>query len=311
MKIGFIGLGKMGSRMVTKLVEDGHEVVVWNRTREKIENLKFKIENFSTGKNLIATEIVNDLVKKLDPPRIIWLMLPAGAATQEILDQVEDDIEEGDIVIDGGNAHYTDTQKRFDHFKSKGIRFLGIGVSGGIVAARQGYPLMAGGDKSAYEHIEPILNSLAEPNGGYEYFGEGGAGHFVKMVHNGIEYGIMQSIGEGFGVLDKSPYNLDLLKVAKLYEKGTLVSGFMMARTIESLEKDPKLEAIDGYIQASGEGDWTVEEAKEQALPIDAIETSLNFRTKSRQDKKIAASYAARMVAALRNAFGGHEVKKR
>ncbi len=246
---------------------------------------------------------------KLEKPRIIWLMLPAGRATQEILDQVEDDIGSGDIVIDGGNAHYADTQKRFEHFKSKGIKFLGIGVSGGVIAARDGYPLMVGGDRSAYDHIKPILDSLAKPGGGHEYFGEGGAGHFVKMVHNGIEYGIMQSIGEGFGVLSKSSYDLDLIKVAKLYQKGTLVSGFMMERTIEALENDPKMEKLEGYIEASGEGDWTVEEATKQNLPVDVIKTALNFRTKSRQDSKVSSSFAARMVAALRNVFGGHPVK--
>ena len=317
----------MGSRMVAKLVNEGHEVIVWNRTREKTDALRDSIASLQNDKRgslkdkggLIVADSVKDLVGKLKKPRIVWLMLPAGEATQGILDsfdntqdeQVENDIEAGDIVVDGGNAHYTDTQKRYEHFKSKNIRFLGIGVSGGIIAAQDGYPLMAGGDKSAYDHIKPILDSLAKPTGGHEYFGEGGAGHFVKMVHNGIEYGIMQSIGEGFGILEKSPYNLDLIKVAKLYQKGTLVSGFMMARTAESLQSDPKLEKLEGYIEASGEGDWTVEEAGKNNLPVEVIETALNFRTKSRQDKKISSSFAARMVAVLRNAFGGHEVKQK
>ena len=295
--------------MVAKLVNEGHEVVVWNRTKEKISNFKFQISNSQYKDNLKIANSIKDLVLKLEKPRIIWLMLPAGRATQEILDQVEDDIGSGDIVIDGGNAHYADTQKRFEHFKSKGIKFLGIGVSGGVIAARDGYPLMVGGDRSAYDHIKPILDSLAKPTGGHEYFGQGGAGHFVKMVHNGIEYGIMQSIGEGFGVLSKSSYDLDLIKVAKLYQKGTLVSGFMMERTIEALENDPKMEKLEGYIEASGEGDWTVEQAKGQNLPVEVIETALNFRTKSRQDSKVSSSFAARMVAALRNVFGGHPVK--
>lgn len=305
MKLGFIGLGKMGSRMVAKLASEGYELVVWNRTKEKAQELRVKHDN------LQIADSVEDLVSRLSKPRVVWVMLPAGKTTEEILNLVEDDIEEGDILVDGGNAHYTDTQKRYEHFKEKGIKFLGIGVSGGIIAASDGYPLMVGGNKSAYEHIKPVLDSLAKPKGGHDYFGEGGAGHFVKMVHNGMEYGIMQSIGEGFGVLEKSPYNLDLVKVAKLYQKGTLVSGFMMERTIESLEKDPKLDSIDGYIEASGEGDWTVEEAKKNNLPIEVIETSLNFRAKSRADSEISSSFAARMVAALRNAFGGHAVKKR
>ncbi|OGD97903.1 hypothetical protein A3A49_02790 [Candidatus Curtissbacteria bacterium RIFCSPLOWO2_01_FULL_38_11b] len=326
MKLGFIGVGRMGSRMVTKLVKEGHEVVVWNRTRENIENLKFEIRNLKLKGELEVGENIADLLSKLDKPRIVWLMLPARStrsvnsvqassgsktvgATQEILDEVEKYIDVGDIVIDGGNAHYTDTQKRFEHFSQNGIRFLGIGVSGGIIAARSGYPLMVGGNRSAYKHIKPILDSLARPSGGFDYFGEGGAGHFVKMVHNGIEYGLMQSIGEGFGILSKSPYNLDLVRVAKLYQKGTLVSGFMMARTVEALNADPKLEKLDGYIEASGEGDWTVQEARVQRVPLRVIEEALNFRTKSRKDVKISASFAARLVSALRQAFGGHEVK--
>src|SRR3989344_5445245 len=319
MQLGFIGLGRMGSRMVIKLLEEGHEVVVWNRTKEKISNFKFQISNSQYKDNLKIANSINDLVLKLEKPRIIWLMLLAGKATQEILDsfgniqdgRVENDIGAGDIVIDGGNAHYTDTQKRFEHFKSKGIKFLGIGVSGGVIAARDGYPLMVGGSRQAYDYVNHILDSLAKPLGGHEYFGQGGAGHFVKMVHNGIEYGVMQSIGEGFGVLEKSPYDLDLVKVARLYQKGTLVSGFMMARVIEVLENDPKMEKLEGYIEASGEGDWTVEEAKAQNLPVDVIETALNFRTKSRQGSKVSSSFAARMVAALRNVFGGHPTRSK
>jgi len=315
--------------MVTKLLNEGHEVVVWNRTREKIENLRAQISQLSNQtrndlagsnrkvrtsfavQNFKIADSVKDLVKQLNKPRIIWLMLPAGEATQEILDEVEKYVEGGDIVIDGGNAHYPDTQKRWEHFSQKGIRFLGIGVSGGVIAAVEGYPLMAGGDRLAYGQIKPLLDSLAKPKGGHEYFGQGGAGHFVKMVHNGIEYGVMQSIGEGFGVLEKSPYEFDLLKVARLYQKNTLNSGFMMQRTIEVLDKDPKLSEIEGYIDASGEGEWTIEEAKKLDIPVAIIEESFKFRQKSQKDKKVSSSFAARMVAALRNAFGGHEVREK
>ena len=308
MKLGFIGLGKMGSNMVTKLLSEGHDVVVWNRSKEKVDSL---LSQKKPSWKVSATTTVEELVASLDPPRVIWSMLPAGETTQEILNEVEKCVEKGDIAIDGGNAHYPDTQKRWEHFSQKGIRFLGIGVSGGVIAAVEGYPLMAGGDWSAYDEIEPILDSLAKPKGGHEYFGQGGAGHFVKMVHNGIEYGVMQSIGEGFGVLEKSPYNLDLLKVARLYQKNTLNAGFMMQRTIEALEKDPKLSKIEGFIDSSGEGEWTIEEAKKLDVPVDIIEESFKFRQRSQKDKKVSSSFAARMVAALRNAFGGHEVKKK
>ena len=301
----------MGNRMVTKLLEGGHEVVIWNRTEEKVVALRTQVSGLRIQGKLIAADSIDDLVKKLDPPRIIWSMLPSGDPTEQTLSEISKYIEKDDIVIDGGNAHYPDTQRRFEEFTKKGIRFLGIGVSGGVIAARDGYPLMVGGDRSAYDHIKPILDTLSKPAGGHEYFGEGGAGHFVKMVHNGIEYGYMQSIGEGFGVLEKSPYNLDLVKVARLYTKGTLLSGFMMDRTVESLEKDPKLEQLDGVIDASGEGEWTINEGKKLGVPIDVIEESFEFRKKSKTDKNISASFAARLVAALRNAFGGHKVKKK
>ncbi len=302
----------MGSRMVTKLLGEGHEVVVWNRTREKIENLKLEIRSLKLRGVLEVVDSVEFLVEKLDKPRVVWSMLPAGEATEGILEEVGNYVDDNDIVIDGGNSKYSDTQRRYESFKNKGIKFLGIGVSGGIIAAKEGYPMMVGGDSEAYLGVKPLLDSLAKPNGGYEYFGEGGAGHFVKMIHNGIEYGIMQSIGEGFGILEKSPYDLDLLKVAKLYQKGTLVSGFMMERTVEVLKSDPKLSAIEGVIgKASGETIWALEEASRHGLPVDIIQRSLDIRDESETDKKIQKSFAARMVAALRNAFGGHEVKKK
>lgn len=294
MKIGFIGLGKMGGRMVEKLLREGHEVVAWNRSDNELKN----------------TETVEELVKSLETPRVVWSMVPAGEATEDILNEISKFAEKGDIVIDGGNSHFKDTQRRFDSFKKKGIRFLGIGVSGGIIAAKDGYPMMVGGDKSAYEFIKSILNSLAKPNGGHEYFGIGGAGHFVKMLHNGIEYGIMQSLGEGFEVLEKAPYKLDLLKVAKLWQKGTLVSGFMLDRTVEALVNDPKLSSIIGVIAESGEAKWTIDQAKEEGVRVEIIERSLDYRKRSQKDRKIQNSFTAKLVAALRNAFGGHEVKR-
>lgn len=294
MKLGFIGLGKMGSRMVEKLLREGHEAVAWNRSDNELKN----------------AETVEELVKSLETPRVVWSMVPAGEATEDILGEVSKFVEKGDIVIDGGNSHFKDTQRRFDNFRKKGIRFLGIGVSGGIIAAKEGYPMMVGGDKSAYLGVQPLLDSLAKPRGGHEYFGIGGAGHFVKMLHNGIEYGIMQSLGEGFEVLEKAPYKLDLLKVAKLWQKGTLVSGFMLDRTVEALSNDPKLSSIVGVIAESGEAKWTIDQAKEEGVPVEIIERSLDYRKRSQKDKKIQNSFTAKLVAALRNAFGGHEVKR-
>ncbi len=312
MQIGLIGLGKMGSRIAIKLLNEDHEAVVWNRSLDAVENLKSKILNQkSASRNLKFSETVKGLVQNLDRPRVAWVMLPAGDVTKSTLMEISKYVEKGDIVIDGGNSNWKDTEKRYEEFKKNGIEFLGIGVSGGIIAAKQGYPMMVGGSKKAYDFVKPILDSLAKPNGGYEYFGEGGAGHFVKMVHNAIEYGYMQSIGEGFEVLEKSGYNFDLEKIANLYRKNTLISGFMMDRTREVLQKDPKLEHLTGVIgRASGETVWTVEEAKRLGIELEIIKASLNYRLRSETDPKIQKSFTARMVAALRNAFGGHEVKK-
>ena len=324
MKLGFIGLGKMGSRMAVKLLKEGHNLVVWNRSqqavdelriknqeswkREKMHNSKFMTYDSMTGKFEVA-KTIERLVRELKSPRIIWLMLPAGSATQNILDEVIKFAEKEDIIVDGGNAHFKDTEKRYRELKTKGIRFLGIGVSGGIIAEKAGYPMMVGGDVSAYRYITTILDSLARPGGGHEFFGEGGAGHFVKMIHNGIEYGIMQSLGEGFEVLEKAPYEFDLLKVARLWQKGTLVSGFMLDRAVEALGKDPNLSNISGFIESSGEADWTVDQAKEENVPVEIIERSLDYRKRSQDDPKIQNSFTAKMISALRNAFGGHEVK--
>ncbi len=309
MKIGFIGLGKMGNRMVIKLLSEGHEVVVWNRTSTKVDELK---KDSKPDWKLGSADSIEDLVKGLEAPRVVWSMVPAGDATKEVLAEVRKYVDANDVAVDGGNSKFSDTEEEAKKFKEKNVRFLGIGVSGGLIAATEGYPMMAGGDKSAFEHIRPILDSLAKPHGGYDYFGESGAGHFVKMVHNAIEYGYMQAIGEGFGVLEKAPYKLDLEKVSRLYQKGTLISGFMMERTIEALENDPQMEQVAGVIgSASGETVWTVDYAKKNDLPIEIIKRSLEIRRESEIDEKIQRSFAARLVGSLRIAFGGHPVKKK
>lgn len=309
MNIGVIGLGKMGSRIAEKLVRERHTVTAWNRSPEPREQLHAK---FPQARNLTTTDTVEDLINSLEKPRVIWSMLPAGDATDEILKEVAKYVEKDDIVIDAANSKYTDTERHAEMFASSGIRYLGIGVSGGVIAVTQGYPMMVGGDKSAYEYVTPLLDSLAHPKGGHDYFGPGGAGHFVKMVHNGIEYPYMQAIGEGFGVLENSSYHFDLLKIAKLYQKDTLISGFMMDRTVEALENDPKLESIQGVIgSASGEAIWTIDEGKKHDLPVESIEQAKDFRARSETDTHIQKSFAARMVGALRIAFGGHPVKRK
>ena len=308
MKIGFIGLGKMGSRMVHKLLAGGHEVVVWNRSEDAVLALQQDIRAANYVNNLDVASSIEELVSLLPSPKIVWSMLPAGEATETVLQEVSKHIGEHDIVVDGGNAHFSDTQRRYEVFGKQAVRFLGIGVSGGVVAFKEGYPLMAGGDKSAYDYVSPLLETLAQPHGGYSYFGTGGAGHFVKMVHNGIEYGMMQSLGEGFGILEKAPYEFDLDNVARLWQKGTIISSFLLDRAYDALEKNPSLDDIEGTIDASGEALWTVEEAKKEDVPVLVIEKSLEFRNDSKTDEKIKKSFAARMVAALRREFGGHKV---
>lgn len=312
MQIGFIGLGKMGSRMVQKLLSEQHYVVAWNRSLEPAQELKSQISNIkNASQNLKIATSVEDLVRKLNKPRTIWSMLPAGDATQNVLAELSTFVENDAIIIDGGNAYYKDTERHYQELKAKKIRFLGIGVSGGLLAFENGYPLMVGGDESAYEFVLPILDSLSKPHGGYEYFGRGGAGHFVKMIHNGIEYGMMQSFGEGFGVLQKSKYQLDLLKIAKLWQKGTIVSSFLLDRAVDALSKNKTLDDIDGIIAESGEAEWTVEQAKKEDVPIEIIEKSLEFRRRSQTDPEVQKSFAARLVAVLRREFGGHEVKEK
>lgn len=303
MQLGFIGLGKMGSRMVKKLLDDGHNVIVWNRSPEPVQELKSQISN------LKSAETIKDLVQSLGKPRVIWIMVPAKDATSEVLSEVSKYIEKKDIVIDGGNAFYKDTERRYKKLRNKDIKFLGIGVSGGVHGEKNGYSLMAGGDRSAYDSIVQLLDCLSKPSGSFDYFGEGGAGHFVKMVHNGIEYGMMQSIGEGFAVLKKSSYKFDLLKIAKIWQRGTIISGFLIDRTKDALEADVKLSGISGNIKRGGEGDWTVEAAKEEKVAVEIIKESVKFRKKSETDSRIQNSYTAKMINALRHQFGGHPVR--
>ncbi len=305
MKIGFIGLGKMGSRMAEKLLEDGHQIVVWNRS-EAVLN-EFKSEN----PNAVVASSIEDLISKLEKPRVIWMMVSHGAV-DEVLGEIKKAVlDEGDVIIDGGNSHYLDTDLRADEAEGLlGVHYLGIGTSGGLIAAKEGYPMMVGGSREGYEIIKPILNSLSKPNGGHEYFGSGGAGHFVKMVHNGVEYAQMQALGEGFDVMANSRYNLDLPKIARLWKKGTIVSGFLVDRLSEMLDKDPQLESFKGQIARSGEGDWAIEAARKEGLVIEVIDDSVAYREKSETDEKIQNSMTARVINALRQAFGGHQIKK-
>ncbi|MBI2133087.1 decarboxylating 6-phosphogluconate dehydrogenase [Candidatus Woesearchaeota archaeon] len=298
MKIGIIGLGRMGKNIALRLLSKNHEVVAYNRSPEPVQ----EVEN-AGGK---GANSLGDLFGKLQTPRIIWVMLPSGQVTEEHLHEIKKLASKGDIIIEGGNSNYKDSLRRADEFKKIGVSYLDVGTSGGVVAAKLGYCIMAGGDKKAFQTAEPIFKSLAM-EGGYSYTGPSGSGHYVKMVHNAIEYGMMQAIGEGFELLQKCQYSkdIDLKKIATLWNHGSIVRSFLMEMIENALSKDPRLEEIEGYCEDSGEGRWAIQEAISNDVPFSVITESLYARFHSRQKDR----FYAKILAAMRNEFGGHEVK--
>ncbi|MBK7379901.1 MAG: decarboxylating 6-phosphogluconate dehydrogenase [Ignavibacteriales bacterium] len=296
MKLGFIGLGKMGMNMVHRLINQGHQVVVYNRSMDKI------IEAQKLG--AIASTSILDLVSKLDGRKIVWLMVPSGKPVDENIEALLPMLKKDDIIIDGGNSFWRDTQARGKRISDKGIHYLDCGTSGGVWGLQNGYCLMYGGDKKSADFVEPIFKSLA-PENGYVYCGESGTGHLVKMVHNGIEYGMMQSYAEGFEILQKSPFNIDITKIADAWQYGSVVRSWLLELAVNAFKNDPKLEQLKDYVQDSGEGRWTVQTAMDFNVPAHVITASLYTRFQSRQDE----SFAMKVLAALRNQFGGHAVK--
>ncbi|MCC6160144.1 MAG: decarboxylating 6-phosphogluconate dehydrogenase [Deltaproteobacteria bacterium] len=298
MDVGFIGLGKMGLNMVRRLRRDEHRIVAFDRSAEAT--------HAATEAGATAASSVADVVTKLDAPRAVWLMLPAGEITQAVIDEVSTHLAPGDILIDGGNTRFHDTIARYEAAKTRGIRFVDVGTSGGIWGLREGYCLMVGGDRDAFDHIEPLLRTLAPPEGCL-YCGAAGAGHYVKMVHNGIEYGMLQAYAEGFEILEASRYDLDLRAVSALWNRGSVVRSWLLEMCERAFESDPHLEAIGDHVADSGEGRWTVQEAMDLDVPAPVITLSLLARFRSRQDE----SFGAKVIAALRNEFGGHATRKK
>jgi 6-phosphogluconate dehydrogenase len=288
MKLGMVGLGRMGANMVERLRQGGHEVETYARTAPE-----------RTADSLV------ELATKLEQPRVVWLMIPSGDPTEKAFQTLLPLLEDGDTVVDGGNSNFRDSMRRAGQAKAKGVSFLDAGVSGGIWGLTEGYCIMAGGDESAFQAVEPALATLA-PEGGYAHVGPSGAGHFVKMVHNGIEYGLMQAYAEGYELLNASgDFELDLQQLAALWQHGSVVRGWLLELLDRALQADPGLEEIRGYVEDSGEGRWTVHEAVEAAVPVPVLALSLFARFSSRQDE----SFAAKVNAALRNQFGGHAVE--
>ncbi|MEP7267480.1 MAG: phosphogluconate dehydrogenase (NAD(+)-dependent, decarboxylating) [Saprospiraceae bacterium] len=298
MKLGFIGLGKMGGNMVQRLLLNGHEVVVYDRSAEVINQL--------VTKGAIPASSIEDLAAKLSGRKIIWLMVPSGKPVDDTITQLIELLKKDDIIIDGGNSNYKQTQERSQRVAEKNIHFLDCGTSGGVWGLENGYSLMSGGNREASEYIYPVYKSLA-PKDGYTYCGESGAGHFVKMVHNGIEYGMMQSFAEGFEIMEKSPFNLNLTAIASGWQYSSVVRSWLLELMVLALKEDPKLEGIKDFVEDSGEGRWTVEAAMELNVPAHVITASLYTRFQSRQEE----SFAMKVLASLRNQFGGHSVVKK
>jgi 6-phosphogluconate dehydrogenase len=299
MQLGYIGLGKMGKNMVLRLLEKGYDVMAWNRSPEP------RAEVAKAGAK--SVESVKGLVDSLKAPRTVWLMLPAGEVTHQMIEQLAKLLSAGDTIIDGSNNFYKNTVEHATVLKAKKIHFYDAGISGGPAGARNGACVMAGGAERPTSEINQLFTDIAAPDS-YRFFPGGGAGHFVKMIHNGIEYGMMQAMGEGFEVMKHAPFKLDLEQVAHLYNKGSVIESRLVGWLTKAYqEHGSELKAISGTAKHSGEGQWTVETAKELGIPVEIIERSLQFRI----DSAKKPSYTGKVISALRGQFGGHEVKEK
>jgi 6-phosphogluconate dehydrogenase len=320
MQLGMIGLGRMGGNIVRRLMRNGHSCVVYDRSADTMREL--------AGEGASASRDLADFVKQLSAPRAVWVMLPAGAVTHATIVELSNLLSSGDIVIDGGNSFYHDDIRHSDMLKPKGIRYIDVGTSGGIWGLERGYCMMIGGDKGAVEHLDPIVKTLAPGIGnidltpgrekfnqkaeqGYLYCGPAGAGHFVKMVHNGIEYGVMQAYAEGFDILrnvasnaipEERRYKLELPDIAEVWRRGSVIASWLLDLTSIALAQDPELREFSGRVEDSGEGRWTIQAAIEEAVPAEVLSAALYTRFRSRQDH----TYAERILSAMRKEFGGH-----
>ena len=296
MKIGLIGLGKMGYNLSLNLMDNHHEVVAYDVNKETVEKL--------SNEGATGAFTVEELVNELPPsPKVVWIMVPAGEVTENVITELKELLSEGDIIIDGGNSNYKESVRRAQDLQEKGIYFFDVGTSGGMEGARNGACTMIGGDAEVFRTIEPIFNDICVENG-FMYAGKSGSGHFLKMVHNGVEYGMMQSIAEGFEVLEKSQFDFDYEAVARVWNNGSVVRSWLMELTENAFSKDPKLDSIKGVMQSSGEGKWTVETALDLQTATPVIALSLMMRYRSLEED----TFTGKVVAALRNEFGGHGV---
>jgi 6-phosphogluconate dehydrogenase len=321
MQLGMIGLGRMGGNIVRRLMHAGHSCVVYDKSADAVQGL--------AREGAAPSSDLADFVRRLDQPRAVWVMLPAGAITHNTIVELSGMLETGDILIDGGNSHFHDDVAHAEMLRGKGIRYLDVGTSGGVWGLERGYCMMIGGDRDAADHLDPIFAALAPGRGtipptpgragrdprveqGYLYCGPAGAGHFVKMIHNGIEYGMMQAFAEGFDIMrnvnspavpENRRYRLDLADIAEVWRRGSVVSSWLLDLSAIALAEDPDLKEFSGYVEDSGEGRWTIQAAIEQAVPAEVLSAALYTRFRSRQDH----TFAEKVLSAMRKQFGGHQ----
>ncbi|MFT4412978.1 phosphogluconate dehydrogenase (NAD(+)-dependent, decarboxylating) [Fredinandcohnia humi] len=297
MKIGLVGLGKMGYNLALNMKEKGHDVIANDVNKESMEAI--------SKEGITTAPSVKELVDSLQSPKVVWLMVPAGNITEQVLTEVSGYLSEGDIIIDGGNSNYKDTLRRGQSLKEKGIYLLDCGTSGGMEGARNGLCAMIGGEQEAFSHVEKLFADLSVENG-YLYTGKPGSGHYLKMVHNGIEYGMMQALAEGYEILDKSEFDYDYKEVSRVFNNGSVIRSWLVELLENAFSKDPKLETIRGVMNSSGEGKWTVETALDLEVAAPVITMSLLMRYRSQEND----TFHGKVVAALRNEFGGHATVK-
>jgi len=298
MQLAMIGLGRMGGNMVRRLIQGGHELIVYDQSAEAVKAY--------VGKGVRKAENVADIARQLSPRRVVWVMLPAGAPVQSTIEQLVPRLSRGDIIIEGGNSNFRDSLRRAEALQAKGIEFIDVGTSGGIWGLEGGYCLMIGASPAAFRHCDPVFRTLAAPDG-YAHVGPPGAGHYVKMVHNGVEYAMLQAYAEGYEILHASQdFTFDLHQIAKLWNHGSVVRSWLNELAERALARDGQLSGVRGYVEDSGEGRWTIEEALRLDVPAPVITLSLLARLRSRQEE----SFGAKLIAALRHEFGGHAIKE-
>jgi 6-phosphogluconate dehydrogenase len=290
-----VGIGRMGAGLTRRLMRGGHRVVAFDRDANALKAV--------ADDGAVAASTLEEMVRELTPPRAVWLMVPAGEPTESSVRAVGALLEPGDVIVDGGNSNWHDAKRRASSLEEKGVRFLDCGTSGGVWGEREGFCLMVGGTDQAFAQVEPAFATLA-PEGGYAHVGPIGAGHYVKMIHNGIEYAMLQGYGEGFEIMNASEYDLDLRQIAEVWRHGSVIRSWLLDLIAAAYRRDPQLSALTGYVEDSGEGRWTVQEALDRDVPAPVINLSLIMRLRSRQRD----SYSAKVIAALRNEFGGHPI---